>query len=297
MTFLGLTFLVNWSLALLFFTLGGRWYTPAGTAVGAAYMFVPLCMAILVQRGIYREPVREPLGISFRLNRWFLIAWLLPPVVAFVTFGVSLLMPGVEYSPHMQGMLDRFGSMLPPEQMLQLKEQMGKTPITFLGAVLLGGLIAGVTINAVAGFGEELGWRGLLQRELAFLGFWRSSVLIGFIWGLWHAPLILQGHNYPQHRVAGVLMMTVWCMLLAPIFSYIRVKARSVIAAAIVHGTLNATYGLSLVLVQGGSDLTTGMTGLPGFAVLAAVILILWLHDRDLLGHDRMEQTNPVRAS
>ncbi len=173
MLFVGLTFLVNWSLALLFFTLGGRWYTPAGTAVGAAYMFVPLCMAILVQRGIYREPVREPLGISFRLNRWFLIAWLLPPVAAFATLGVSLLLPGVEYSPHMQG------------------------------------------------------------------------------------------------------------MLLAPIFSYIRVKARSVIAAAIVHGTLNATYGLSVVLVRGGSDLTSGMTGLPGFIVLAVVIWILWLHDPD----------------
>jgi membrane protease YdiL (CAAX protease family) len=279
--FIGLTFLVNWSLALLFFALGGRLYTPAGMAVGAAYMFVPMGVAILVQRGICREPIREPLGVSFRLNRWFLAAWLSPPLVAFSTFGVSLLMPGVEYSPQMQGIFERFESLLTAEQMQQLKEQMAKTPIGVLAAVVLGGLFAGVTINAVAGFGEELGWRGLLQRELAFLGFWRSSVLIGFIWGLWHTPLVLQGHNYPQHRVGGVVMMTLWCMLLAPIFSYLRVKARSVIAAAIVHGTLNATYGLSIVFVRGGSDLTTGMTGLPGFVVLAAVILVLWLHDRD----------------
>lgn len=80
--FVGLTFLVNWSLALLFFALGGRWYSPVGMAVGAAYMFVPMAVAIGVQRGIYREPVREPLGISFRLNRWFLVAWLLPLVIA-----------------------------------------------------------------------------------------------------------------------------------------------------------------------------------------------------------------------
>jgi len=278
---IGLTFLVNWSLALLFFTLGGRWHTPAGMAMGTLYMLVPMAVTILVQKGIYGEPVCEPLGVSFRPNRWFLIAWVLPPVMAFATFGVSLLLPGVEYSPQMQGIAERFESMLPPDQVQQLKEQMGRTPVAFLGAVLLGGLIAGVTVNAAAGFGEELGWRGLLQKELAFLGFWRSSVLIGFIWGLWHAPLILQGHNYPQHPVAGVLMMTVWCMLLAPIFSYIRVKAQSVIAAAIVHGTLNATYGLSIVFVRGGSDLTTGMTGLPGFVVLAAVILVLWLHDPD----------------
>ena len=279
--FIGLTFLVNWSLALLFFALGGRWHTPAGIAFGATYMFVPMSVAILVQRGIYREPIREPLGVSFRLNRWFLVAWLLPPIIAFAAFGVSLLLPGVEYSPQMQGMFERFESVLTPEQMQQLKERIAETPVHAFWLALLGGLIAGISINAVAGFGEELGWRGLLQKELAFLGFWRSSVLIGFIWGLWHAPLILQGHNYPQHRVAGVLMMTLWCMLLAPIFSYVRVKAQSVIAAAIIHGSLNATYGLSIVLVRGGSDLTTGVTGLPGFLVLAVVILILWLHDSD----------------
>jgi membrane protease YdiL (CAAX protease family) len=277
--FIGMTFAVNWSSAWLFLALGGRWFSPAGMAVGVIYMFVPITVAILVQKGIYHEPVIKPLGISFRLNRWFLIAWLLPPAIALATFGVSLLLPGVEYSPQMQGMFERFAPLLPPEQMEHLKQQIAGAPVHAFWLALLGGLIAGITINAVAGFGEEVGWRGLLQKELAFLGFWRSSVLIGFVWGLWHAPLILQGHNYPQHPVAGVLMMTIWCMLLAPIFGYVRIKARSVIAAAIIHGSLNATYGLSIVLIRGGSDLTTGVTGLAGFIVLAAVIVILWLHD------------------
>jgi len=277
--FLGLTFLVNWSFAGLFFVLGGRWGTTIGIAFGAAYMFVPMLVALLLQKGVYREPVKEPLGISFRLNRWFLVAWLLPPVIALATFGVSLLLPGLEYSPQMQGLFERFAPLFTPEQMQQFKEHVAGTPLSTVVLALFGGLLAGITVNAVAGFGEELGWRGFLQRELAFLGFWRSSLLIGFVWGLWHAPLILQGHNYPQHPVAGVLMMTLMCVLLAPIFGYIRVKARSVIAAAIVHGTFNATYGLSIVLVRGGSDLTTGVTGLSGFLVLGAVILILWRHD------------------
>jgi membrane protease YdiL (CAAX protease family) len=288
--FTGLTFLANWSLALLFIASGGRFRTPAGLAFGASYMFVPLGVAILLQKGIYKQPVVRPLGVSFRLNRWFLIAWLLPPAVAMATLGVTLLLPGVEYSPQMRGIFERFASLLTPEQAQQLEKQIAAMPVGIFWLSLLQGLIAGVTINAVAGFGEELGWRGFLQKELAFLGFWRSSVLIGFIWGLWHAPLILQGHNYPQHPTAGVLMMTVWCMLLAPIFSYIRVKARSVIAAAIIHGTLNATYGLSIVLIQGGNDLTTGVTGLPGFVVLAVVILVLWLHD----SHPQIREEKPL---
>lgn len=277
--FTALTFLVNWSLVALFLALGGRWYTPAGYAFGAAYMFIPMVAAVLVQKGLYRQPVRKPLGISFRLNRWFLVAWLLPPVLAVAAFALGLLVPGVEYSLRMEGLFARFGSVFTPAQLEQLREQMARLPLHPFWLALLQGLIAGVTVNAVAGFGEELGWRGLLQSELAFLGFWKSSFLIGLVWGVWHAPLILLGHNYPQHPAAGVFMMTIWALLLGPIFSYVRVKAKSVIAAAIMHGSLNATYALSIMLVKGGNDLTTGLTGLPGFAVLAAVILALFLYD------------------
>ncbi len=293
-TFLGLTFLVNWSFALLFFVSGGRWGTPVGLAFGAAYMFVPMLVALLLQKGIYHEPVKEPLGISFRPNRWFLIAWLLPPVIAAATFGVTLLLPGIEYAPQMQGMFERFAPLLTPEQTQQFNEQIAGTPLGTVGLALLWGLLAGITVNAVAGFGEELGWRGFLQKEWAFLGFWPSSLLIGLVWGLWHAPLILQGHNYPQHPVTGVFMMTLLCILLAPIFGYVRVKARSVIAAAIIHGTFNATYGLSIVLVRGGNDLTTGVTGLPGFLVLAIAILILWWLDPNPVRDDGRKEGLPA---
>jgi membrane protease YdiL (CAAX protease family) len=280
MLFIGLTFFVNWSMAGLFFALGGKWGTIGATVMAAGYMFVPMVVAIIVQKLIYKEPLKEPFGISFKLNRWFLIAWLLPAVITFASLGVSLLFPGVEYSPSMGGMLERYKSIITAEQL----QQMQNNPSVFQShPILIGlllGLIAGVTINAVAGFGEELGWRGFMQRELGFLGFWKSSVVIGVIWGIWHAPIILMGHNYPHHPVAGVFMMVVLCVLLAPIFSYIRFKAKSVIAAAIIHGSFNGTYGLAILVVKGGSDFTTGVTGLAGFVVLAFVNLAVFIYDR-----------------
>jgi len=142
--------------------------------------------------------------------------------------------------------------------------------------------VAGITINAIAGFGEELGWRGLLQKELGYLGFWRSSAVIGIIWGIWHAPIIIQGYNYPQHPLAGVFMMTVFTLLLSPIFGYVRLKARSVIAAAIIHGSLNATAGLAIMVVAGGNDLMIGVTGLAGFIVLLIVNIAIFVYDRFL---------------
>ncbi|MBA7704208.1 hypothetical protein ES703_113009 [subsurface metagenome] len=276
--FIGITFALSWLIAILFFAFGAKWYTPGAMIVGTAFMFMPMVSVIMVHKIIYKEPLKKPLGISFKLNRWFLVAWLLPPIIAFATFGISLLFPGVEYSPEMAGMFERFRGILPPEKLQQM-EKIAKFPLHPIWIGLIQGLIAGITINAVAGFGEELGWRGFLQREFGYRGFWISSALIGLIWGIWHAPLILQGHNYPEHPVAGIFMMIVWCMLLGPIFSYIRIKSKSVIAVAIIHGSLNATYGLSIMLIKGGNDLIIGITGGAGFVVLSIVNLCIFLFD------------------
>jgi membrane protease YdiL (CAAX protease family) len=277
--FLGLTFLINWGMVGVFTLLGGQYSNTSIYVLGSIYMLIPMIVAVIVQKGIYKEPVKEPLGISFKLNRWFIMAWIITPIIAFATFGVSLLLPGIEYSEDMAGMFERFAKLLSPEQVELMKRQAAEAPIPPIFMNLLSGLIAGPTINAVFAFGEELGWRGFLQRELNFMGFWKSSFLIGLIWGLWHAPLILKGHNFPQHPVEGVFMMVIAGILLSPIFGYIRIKAKSVIAAAVIHGTLNATYGLSIIMIKGGNDLTTGVFGLPGLIVLLIVNLLFFIYD------------------
>lgn len=278
--FIGLTFFLNYLLIILYFALGGKWVMPGSLIVSTTYMFIPMVVAIIVQKLMYKEPVKEPLGISFKLNWWFLVAWLLPAIIAFVTLGVSLLIPAVEYSPEMAGIFERFESLLTPEQLQEMKNQATAFPVHPIWIGLLQGLIAGITINAVAGFGEELGWRGFLQKELGYLGFWKSSILIGLIWGIWHAPIILQGHNYPEHPQVGVLMMIIFTLLLSPIFSYVRLKAKSVIAAAIIHGSLNATIGLPLMVIKGGNDLTVGGTGFSGFVALFLTNIGFFIYDR-----------------
>lgn len=128
--------------------------------------------------------------------------------------------------------------------------------------MLIQGLFYGATINAVAAFGEEYGWRGFLQQQYSYMGFWRMSLVIGFIWGLWHIPIIIQGYNYPQNPILGMGMMTIFTILFTPLISYIRIKSGSVIPAAIMHGTLNATAGIAIIFTRGGSDLTVGVTGI-----------------------------------
>ena len=271
------TFGLSWALA------GAYWLITGGAASNASgfiimamvYMFTPMLSVILVEKAIYKGELVQTYDIRFRWNSWWTVAWLLPLGIALATFGMSLLFPGVLFSPEMEGMFERFAGMLTEEQMDEMRNM--ELPVHPFFFAILQGLIAGITINAVAGFGEELGWRGLMHRELGHLNFWKMSFLIGAVWGIWHAPVILMGHNYPEHPVAGVGMMVVFCMLFSPVFTLVRIKSGSVVAAAILHGSFNALAGLALMLIQGGNDLLVGVTGLAGFIVLAALNIGIWL--------------------
>lgn len=271
----------SWLLAGAFRLLGGRLTGDMmSAAVGVPYMLVPMVAALIVQKRVKREPVAGPLGVSFKLNWWWLAAWLGPLGIALAALGVSLLLPGIRFSTEMSGLFDRFSALLPSERVSEMRAALGRLPVHPFWLLVGQGLIASVTINAAAGFGEELGWRGFLWRELTGFGFWRASWLIGFVWGVWHLPLVLQGLNYPSHPVAGVGMMTALCILLSPLLGYIRLRTRSVVGAAVFHGAFNAFAGLALLMTTGGGDLLAGVPGLAGFIVLVILNLLLFVAGR-----------------
>ena len=278
--FLILTFVISFSLAGIYkLIVDDSTNKIAFTILGVIYMFIPTISVIIVKKIIHRENLNPDLMISFKINKWFFVAWLLMPIVSFGVVGISLLFPDINYSSDMLGMVKRFDEMMTPEQIEQMKNSIATLPINPVLLTLIQGLIAGITVNAVAAFGEELGWRGFLLQEFKEMSFIKATLIIGFIWGIWHAPLILMGHNYPQHPQIGVLMMIILCILITAIFLYITIKAKSVIAAAIIHGTMNATAGISIMLLDGGNDLTVGITGLAGFITIAIFIFAIFIYD------------------
>lgn len=66
--FIMLTFFLSYLLAILYVILGGKWGTPGSFVVAIVYMFIPMIVVIVVQKVIYQEPLKETLGISFKLN-------------------------------------------------------------------------------------------------------------------------------------------------------------------------------------------------------------------------------------
>lgn len=234
----------------------------------AGAMLIPLLAVILTQL-IFKELVLKGVGISFKVNKWWWIGWLLMPVIAIASLGVSLLMPEARWTPD---------SEMVQQSMQSMPEGVGVWGL--IGITLLSGLFAGITINAVFAFGEEIAWRGFLMKEFKGKKFLSVVLWIGVIWGLWHAPIILNGHNYPQHPVVGVFMMVVFCILLTVMLMYFREKSGSVIVAAIMHGTFNAVAGVTAAVVTPANDLLYGAAGLAGMIVLLVVDVCLYLYDK-----------------
>ncbi|MFA5856973.1 MAG: CPBP family intramembrane glutamic endopeptidase [Candidatus Pacearchaeota archaeon] len=278
--FVIITYFISFSMIFTYLLLGGKWVNPTALILSIIYMFIPAFVAIIIQKFIYKEKILS-LGIYFKPNWWFLIAIIIPIILAFSTFLISLTFPNVTYSPSMEGIFQKFYPLITPEQYAIMKEKVNSTPLwIFLVLIILQSIIAGSTINTIAAFGEELGWRGFLYNELKPTGFWISSLLIGLIWGIWHFPIILQGHNYPTQPYLGVIFMIIWCILLTPLFIYIRIKSNSVIAASLMHGVLNASYLISILWIVGGNDLTVGITGLAGFLALIVLNIIMVVYDK-----------------
>lgn len=142
-------------------------------------------------------------------------------------------------------------------------------------------VVLGPLLGLLLAFGEEYGWRGYLQSELIKLGKVRGILLLGVIWGLWHAPIIAMGHNYPGHPVFGPILMTLYTVGLGFVLGYAVLKSGSVWLAAFLHALNNQVASFLMVMVYTPDDMVFSFgIGLYGLVVWAVVVGALLLLDR-----------------
>jgi membrane protease YdiL (CAAX protease family) len=276
LAFIGITFAIDWGMIGALQIAGMPFRGAVAGIASILYMLVP-ALVVLVLARIWRVSVTQ-YGVEVP-RRWeLLLAPLVPMVIAVLGLVAAVLMGYGEFDASGMPMIERLREMGQPDMADRAADELGKLPMNPLLLALLTAPLAGFTINGLAAFGEELGWRGLLQQELAPLGFARASVLIGAIWGVWHAPLILLGHNFPEHPRQGVFVMIAACIVLGVIISWIALRAQTVIAAAVAHGTLNALAGLSSMAISGGDQIEILVLGYAGIAAMIpfTIAALVW---------------------
>jgi uncharacterized protein len=245
------------------------------------YMPSPFVAAVIVERGIRRDRFRLPVGGLRPVLRF-----LLTPIVAILAF--VLLYLTVVFVAGELLRIPMFGGLATSQEELvsgaaallgqAAVDAAGSPPpaIVLLLAGLWGAIVAGFTVNGLFAMGEEYGWRGLMWDELKGIGTVRANVLIGLAWGLWHAPVILQGYNYPGHALAGIAAMVAFCTGMSFVLTAIRERTGSLLPVAAAHGMFNALATILLLLAPDTVAVVTGPLGLVGALLFAAVGGVLW---------------------
>lgn len=289
--FLIITFLISWPLfltPLLFRNMEPLNKQLLTQGLWAAAMWGPGIAAIITTVFVAKKPFK-----SLRLNtlgpkRFYLWAWFLPVALTIIGGLFTLLFGIAKLDLSFQIIKDALANAPGGESI----------PI---GIVVAGQIFFALTlaplINMLFALGEELGWRGFLLPHLIPLGQWKAILISGIIWGVWHAPAVAQGLNYPGYPVLGIFMMIVFCILLGIIFSWLYLNTRSPWVAALAHGTTNAVAGLPILFMQSGFNMAFGGTLATAPAWLAMGFFILWLvWTKRLPVLDQVEETVAVNS-
>lgn len=204
-------------------------------------MYIPM-LGVVLSLLIMKTGVKDGLKMyGLRIGRRFPQLLLLGASIPYLIYII-----GIAY-----GYLIGFPVMNPVEKvypMLSKEVRHLLSPSTLLALSLISAFISGISLNTLFAIGEEIGWRGLMLDELGKrFSLPITSIIIGIVWSLWHAPLIiLFGYNYPTNRLLGILLYTVICIIWTYILSILKILGGSIIPAAVMHGMLNAMVALML---------------------------------------------------
>ncbi len=268
----------SWTPVFVMWSQGIEWTGAAGRAVAFWYAFPALIAVLFMQGPVLKQPILEPLGIRLAVNRWWLVAWLLPVVVLAVGVLVTWW-AGYEPVLTVEQLIENKRSLVPPEQMTEFEEYLAENRPPHPLMLIVLGMPAGLTFNLLLAFCDEVAFRGYFFREIPG-GFWNRSTAIGVLWWLWLAPSVAAGNFYGIPGMKSVALALPWCVVASWVLVYLRVRSGSVIATALGRGTILALTAAALDLTFGAPLWLAPFYGLAGVAGLVVVWAAFWIHDR-----------------
>lgn len=100
--------------------------------------------------------------------------------------------------------------------------------------------------------GEEIGWRGFIQSQaIERYGTIPGILLLGLVWGLWHAPVAVRGHNLSAHFWAEAFVLYPYlCICYSFPLAFLTLRSGSIWPALLFHATNNALGSISIQFVD-----------------------------------------------
>lgn len=265
---------------------GGCLLLNRGSLVGyqmllAVSMLCPLASVLLVCRieGCPSTGVRWRPRFRGKMRYWLAALWgaalltLLGSTLYFVLFPSRL-------DPKASDLAAALGE----SGMEQLAAQ-GLTPMSYFALMLAQALTVAPFINMLFAVGEEAGWRGFLYPRLKQrLGPVKGRIAGGFIWGVWHWPVMLlsgyeYGKVYPGAPFTGLALFCVVCTAMGILLDWLYEKAGCIWAPALAHGALNAVATLPTVLTKAEylDQIILGPVPIGLIGAMPMLLLAIWM--------------------
>ena len=290
-----LAFSLAWMMYIPAWLLGLNIHDAIFTTV---YMWTPAVAAAVVVRFIEKKPLFATLKLSLKGVWKKTLLWsLLSIPIAFILILASLGSSALLGTYHFDlTNLSEF------QEVLETSGQTGLTTSQVWDAFWprMAGVIPMLFLAGMVGaLGEEIGWHAWLYPRLRDrLGVTASLALTAIIWGLWHAPAILLGHNYPDNPQLGVLMFIITCAGITVPIQLLMNWGGSVWAAASAHAAINAIAPALLIFAPLNDvnhpydPVAAAFTGWGGWPV----IVILFIAGAIILKRDNTSQPSTPAA-
>lgn len=238
----------------------------------------PLLATLITQGPLLRQGFIKPLGVRFKMGRWWLVAWFAPLIVFTVAIGV-LAATGAEVLTTAAELLALKQGQLTGSDLDALNAMLEESSPPSPWMLVLQALPAGITLNALYGFCAELAWRGFVFKE-APGGFWQRTAWTSGAEFLWLLPAVLMGALFGVGGVQATVAWLVFCLALGPIQVYLRARSESIFPAAIFRGTLLALVPVATDVLPKTAPWLRPTFGLSSALGLVVVLGLLAWHDR-----------------
>jgi len=140
-------------------------------------------------------------------------------------------------------------------------------------------LMPQMMIIILIAFGEEYGWRGfLLPRLMNNFSLFYASIILGFIWGIWHFPAYLIGTGVPLQM--NFMVFLLWVILGSLFMGWIYYHTKSVLTSILAHISANATFNYLFILPEFTGSMNTFWFFIGYLSIV--MMVVLYIRRKDL---------------
>jgi membrane protease YdiL (CAAX protease family) len=144
-------------------------------------------------------------------------------------------------------------------------------------AVLVLDILAGFLISTALALCEEVGWRGYMLPRMQGFGVTGAMLIVGFLHGVWHLPILLTTDYYHSSGnpwvVAPLFLVT---LTLAGVFyGFLRIWTGSVWPVAVAHAAANMAWNISSKVSQTKSPAVLEYIGGESGLIMIGALLII----------------------